>query len=363
MRRWFWGILPALVLAAWLGWPDSESTSAEAEAEAKAGSPLTERQGKEGARGLRFGKPDDDAGTVEGSTPLALLRSAACWSDCGAPCADLDEEGAPVCSAVCEDDEGCGEGERCLPTEATILDVQRTPRCQKSHCESDEDCLPDWTCLSLAHRTVISVCSRAGNRSVGEPCADDDYDPVGLCEKGLLCIYDVCTEIRDCEIDSDCSIGTRCAFASNGSFCSPGCVDDNGCPTGTECLEVSPGAKKLCLNRENFGCTFGGCEAPLECVAYNDSSAARITACQRPCNSHSDCSESEVCGSQATLGEETHCYPRCDTPSDCEEGWLCTRNAIVADGEDVTACYRDTVKELREFFDSFESSEGGSSSL
>jgi len=326
----------------------------EAEAEAL-GQPRDQGWASSSYR-LRSDAPVKVSETVE---PIAhaVLGSPACWDDCGAPCAEIDEAGYPVCSASCVDDEGCGEGERCLPTATTALDVHRTLRCQKSHCETDEDCMTGWSCLSIAHRTVINVCSRSGSRRAGEPCLGDEYDPVGLCEKGLLCTYGVCTEIRDCNIDGDCPLGTRCAFASNGSFCNPGCVDDDGCPTGTECLALEPGAEKLCLNREHFGCTFGGCEAPLECVAYNDSSAARITACQLPCNSQSDCSESEVCGSQATLGENTHCYPRCES-SECEEGWLCTRNAIVADGEDVIACYRDTVKELRDLFDSLEPSEG-----
>ena len=360
MRKWLLIILPVFALAFWTCWPEATDATLEtnskaanaAEAKTRTGVPLRSKTSSKSLDTNATGSRSPATATV----PLAVLGSKACWDDCGAPCAAIDEAGFPVCSAVCGNDEECNDGERCLPTATTAVDVYRTQRCQKSHCDTDEDCRSGWSCLAIAHRTVINICNQAGNRSAGEPCLGDEYDPIGLCDKGLLCVYGVCTEIRGCDIDSDCALGTRCAFASNGSFCSPGCNDDERCPNGTECLALEPGAEKLCLDRDNFGCTFGGCEAPLECVAYNDSDAARITACQLPCENQSDCQASEVCGSQATLGEKTHCYPRCET-SKCDEGWLCTTNAIVANGEDVLACYRDTVTEMREFFESLETSE------
>lgn len=353
--RLTWAMLPFLVLAIWYWWPTTEATRpADITAQQPSNVPVSPLPTQAKPHRLY---PDSNSTPEEAekSSELASLRSSLCWNSCGAPCASISESGEPVCSSPCAVDDDCARGERCLATATTALDVHRAPRCQRSHCETDEDCGPERSCIPIQHRTTINVCSRAGSRQAGEPCFGDEYDPIGLCDKGLMCGNGTCFEVRDCEGDGDCALGTRCGPVGDRTSCVPGCIDDSDCSSGTECLALEPGAQTLCLERERFGCTFDGCEAPFECVSYNDSNAARVTACQRPCASQSDCSESEVCGAQRNLGKSTHCYPRCNQPSDCLEGWLCTRNTITENGEDVTACYRDTVGELRKLVESLES--------
>ncbi len=281
------------------------------------------------------------------------LGNDECWNLCGSPCATNDS--APVCPSLCANHDDCAPDELCLTTRPTPQDTKenpRPPRCQKSHCYTDEDCRPGSSCIATqAEKTTVYTCEKSGTRRQGEPCMHDEYDSSGLCERGTRCIGGTCVTKDPCFDDEDCGLGAQCHNAYDGDgICLPGCKEDVDCPTDQECLENSNGSRE-CLLPSSLGCLASGCPEGQECSVFHDTGTLKITACMTPCIATSDCEDGEVCGSRKhKLG--THCYQKCEDTK-CEDGWLCTRNGVQAGGEDVIACRRDTARATEDFLQQF----------
>ncbi len=286
---------------------------------------------------------------------LPYSNTDRCWNACGTPCSLVT--GEPVCPKECDEDSECESDQLCTVA-ATQQDGQRKWRCQRSHCVIDDDCGPDKACTRMARpEGEIWLCLRSGLRAIGEPCAHDEFAPIGLCQRGLQCGNGICTP-NECDIDSPdadahCGPGALCSPTEVGmGTCSPECNTDDDCRGEETCGTHRTHLKKRCLRPHAFGCILSGCPDPkAECIIDSDGLTLKITSCMRRCESTTDCQEEEVCGVQEG-SVNAFCYLECGGElGGCSEGWYCPTDKVMSEGRFVRTCVRDVLGSEEEFFE------------
>lgn len=125
--------------------------------------------------------PPDD---VIGPDPIgASCRYDGLYSLCRSGGCDDAAPTGPMCTQSCTQEGGCGPGLGCFPT--------------------------------VVGGTIWLVCSRAGNRAIGQPCSSGRECDSGLCD-------------------------------ATGAFCTRLCTDDGLCPTGMRCDPIPGFGVSLC---------------------------------------------------------------------------------------------------------------------
>lgn len=274
-------------------------------------------------------------------TPLATFDAfrADCWSQCGSQCLPSDSEEI-TCPSTCNSDDECDADELCTATRS-LTDGSRPHRCLKDQCSgpsSHNECGNGQSCVYRGRMEGgIYLCQKAGLRKAGDPCAHDEYLPIGLCERGLHCSNDVCV-LDICETDDDCGLGARCNTNAGGDgvrSCTPICEADIDCPQGTTCDDHTTSSLLVpprCTSPANMGCLSSPCDDGLECIVNKDQGSYAITSCMRPCAPDNPCGGTEICS------DAGYCHALCDESTPCPEGWQCYTDPE----DDVSACARDT---------------------
>ncbi len=288
---------------------------------------------------------------------LSIVQTQDCWDRCGSPCLE-GQEAEPACPEPCTDDSSCSENELCAPTERMGAADVTTSSCQKSHCQTDADCLEDRSCLPFARPSgQINLCIKTGGRIAGQPCARG-FGRIARCNPGLLCTSGTCS-LASCSSDEECGPAARCIpFAGGGYGCDPYCEDSSDCPDDNVCWSIGIGdGAKRCIHKVALGCLVDGCEDnSKQCVVDSDTvkSSYYATSCVSYCDTSEDCAPTEVCGTSIIDKESQRCYQTCTEGQSCPGGYICAESIVMSNETPTTACVRYPRTEELEFYSSFE---------
>ncbi|MFN3197455.1 MAG: S8 family serine peptidase [Bradymonadia bacterium] len=219
----------------------------------------------------------------------------ACSADCEncLPTFDSNFDLVDVCTATCEDDEGCPfgfdcrlveDGERlCVPGNAECGTLWGEERCQSSvrvvdggtsYCScscqpgSPGACPEGFMCSSViceAGRNSILCEATSGQGNYFPSCVPDpNYNPTCEahtdCPGGLFCVDGECqidphpqgcVICAPCQRTQDCGAGYQCVRTARGSRCLSPCEgeEDASCPGDSVCGQI-PGTGDFCMNPE-----------------------------------------------------------------------------------------------------------------
>jgi len=133
------------------------------------------------------------------------------------------------CVAVCQKDEDCGFGYRC---------VSATPHniCEYANeCTSDTDCPAFYTCQSVGNWNACRFSTGGTLCTSDADCAPDEY-----CDLSMG-FFGTCKSRNQCTIDADCGANMTCQFNGTYNECVPKkptqCLFDFQCPEGWSCVE------------------------------------------------------------------------------------------------------------------------------
>lgn len=283
--------------------------------------------------------------------PDEPTQSQTCWSQCGSPCV-LDGN-TLECAKECMSDNECESEELCIITK-TATDGSRPRRCQRDQCSglgADSECGPEKTC-SYVGRMEGSIyrCLAAGLRRLDEPCGHDEYNPTGLCQRGLQCSNGTCAPSW-CESDKDCGKRSRCFLMAGGDDlrqCVSYCENDNDCAPDDICNMGSVSAH--CVSPDTLGCVHDGCSKGMECVISDAQPYLTIASCMSSCTESSECSDNMLCGNTVDVNQP-YCYQPCGPDMQCKVGWTCQNDAVSTDEDNlIAACVRDIPGTTSAFF-------------
>ncbi len=301
--------------------------------------------------GPRRPTPAQAATDIEASAAPAerdIFRQE-CWEQCGSPCVSGKKD--LECPILCSDDSECEADELCTAT-ASNSNHARPFRCLHNQCsgpDSHDECGEGMACNYLGRMEGgVFLCAKSGLRKNGEPCASDEYDEIGLCERGLLCVNSQCVK-ASCTDNADCGPGAQCspiAGAETMSQCFPYCETDGDCAEEHVCATHKQEGTSRCVSPESLGCLLAGCAEGKECVV-DDQFLTTITSCMKSCLSTEECEDNEAC-EVITEDAPAYCYQECGEDFSCEEGWRCAEEHVTP------LCVRDLRFALKQSFSEYE---------